>query len=68
VTVLNLVELGEELKEAAVSNGLVDFCEAYVASYHDGSKVKELGLDQEQLQVFNSTIEVAKQVIKAAEK
>lgn len=67
VTVLNLVELGEELKEAAVSNGLVAFCNAYVDSYHDGSKVKELGLDKEQLQVFNSTIQVAKQVVKAAE-
>jgi protein unc-45 len=68
VTVLNLVDLGEELKEAAVSNGLVAFCEAYVDSYHDGDKVKELGLDEEQLQVFNSTIQAAKQVIKAAEK
>lgn len=68
VTVLNLVELGEELKESAISNGLVAFCDAYVASYHDGSKVKELDLDKEELQVFNSTIQVAKQVVKTVEK
>ncbi|KAG7364405.1 tetratricopeptide repeat protein [Nitzschia inconspicua] len=68
VTVLNLVELGEELKESAVSNGLVAFSLAYVESYHDGSKVEELDLDDEQLQAFQATIQVAKQIIKAAEK
>ncbi|KAL3917463.1 MAG: hypothetical protein SGILL_004703, partial [Bacillariaceae sp.] len=50
VTILNMVEHGEELKEAAKSNGLDAFCQAYVDSYHDGSKIKELGLDKEQLQ------------------
>jgi hypothetical protein len=68
VTILNLVELGGELKEAAVSNGLVAFCTAYVDSYHDGSKIKELELEPDQLQAFNATVGVAKQVVKATEK
>jgi hypothetical protein len=66
VTILNLVEHGGETKEAAKSNGLDAFCQAYVDSYHDGSKVKELGLDTEQLQGFNATVDVAKQIVKAA--
>ena len=68
VVILNLVELGGELKEAAVTNGLVAFCTAYVDSYHDGSKIKELELEPEHLQAFNATVGVAKQVVKAAEK
>ncbi|KAL3925357.1 MAG: hypothetical protein SGILL_000466 [Bacillariaceae sp.] len=65
VTIVNLIEHGGELKEAAISNGLVAFCEAYVDTYHDGSKIQELGLSKEQVHFFYSTLEAAKQVAKA---
>merc|ERR1712176_809179 len=56
VVVLNLVELDGEMKTAAIENGLVAFCVGYVESYHDGSKVKKLGLDDDQIEGFNTTI------------
>mmetsp|Transcript_769 Transcript_769/g.1621 ORF Transcript_769/g.1621 Transcript_769/m.1621 type:complete len:1105 (-) Transcript_769:70-3384(-) len=67
VVVLNLVQHGGEFKTAALENGLVAFCDAYVDSYHDGSKMEELGLKPDQLPAFNSTVEVAKQVSRAAD-
>lgn len=68
VVVLNLVEHGGEMKAAAVENGLVAFCNAYIESYHDGNKIKELGLEDHQLPAFNATVEMAKQVTRAAER
>ena len=65
VVVLNLVQHGEEMKAAALENGLIAFCDAYIESYHDGNKIKELGLEDNQLPAFNTTVEVAKQVIRA---
>eukprot|EP00536_Pseudo-nitzschia_multiseries_P007212 jgi/Psemu1/195093/e_gw1.166.69.1 len=67
VVVLNLVEHGEELKAAALENGLVAFCDAYVDSYHDGNKMEELGLKGDQLPAFNATVEVAMQISRAAD-
>lgn len=68
VVVLNLVEHGGKTKAAAVENGLVAFCDAYIASYHDGQKIEELGLEDHQLPAFNTTVEIAKEVVKAADK
>jgi len=68
VVVLNLVEHGGETKLAAVENGLVAFCNAYIDSYHDGEKIKELELEDDQLPAFNTTVEIAKEVARAAEK
>jgi len=68
VVVLNLVEHGGETKVAAVENGLVAFCNAYIASYHDGEKLKELGLEDDQLPAFNTTVQIAKEVTRAADK
>mmetsp|Transcript_7515 Transcript_7515/g.16193 ORF Transcript_7515/g.16193 Transcript_7515/m.16193 type:complete len:1116 (-) Transcript_7515:77-3424(-) len=65
VVVLNLVQHGEEMKDAALENGLIAFCDAYIESYHDGNKIKELGLEDNQIPAFNTTVEVAKQVIRA---
>ena len=66
--VLNLVEHGADTKEAAVEHGLVAFCNAYIDSYHDGKMIKELGLEDSQLPAFNTTVEIAKEVVKAAER
>jgi len=68
VVVLNLVEHGGRTKAAAVENGLVAFCDAYIASYHDGKKIEELGLEDHQLPAFNATVEVAKEITRAADK
>ncbi len=68
VVILNLVEHGGDTKEAAVDNGLVAFCNAYIDSYHDGEKIMELGLEDHQLPAFNTTVELAKEVVKTAER
>lgn len=68
VVVLNLVEHGGETKINAIDSGLVAFCEAYIESYHDGKKIKELGLEDHELPAFNTTVEIAKEITKAAAK
>ena len=68
VVVLNLVEHGGETKVATVDHGMVAFCNAYIDSYHDGKMIEELGLENHQLPAFNATVEIAKEVAKAAEK
>lgn len=68
VVVLNLVELGDELKDVATEQGLVAFATAYVDSYHDGTKIKELKFEKEDMATFNATVDVAKQIVKSTEK
>merc|ERR1712176_1745762 len=68
VVVLNLVEHNGQTKAAALENGLVAFCNAYIDSYHDGEKIKELGLEDHQLPAFNTTVEIAKEVVKGADR
>merc|ERR1712127_788568 len=68
VVVLNLVEHGGETKINAIDSGLVAFCDAYIESYHDGKKIKELGLEDHELPAFNTTVEIAKEIAKAAAK
>jgi hypothetical protein len=67
VVVLNLVELGDKYREAAVENGLIAFAQAYVGSYHDGTKVKELDFGDQDMGVFNSIVDLAKQIVRASE-
>lgn len=64
VVILNLAELGGEYREAADSNGLIAFAGAYVESYHDGSKAKELEFGEEEMPTFKATVEVAKQIVR----
>lgn len=70
VVILNLLELDDdELKVAAVENGLVAFCDAYVDSYKEGgSQLKELPFEGDELAAFRATIDVAKQIVKASER
>jgi len=67
VIVLNLVEQGGKCREAALSAGLVSFCEAYVASYHDGKKADELHFNANDQQQMTITVDVAKDVVRQAE-
>ena len=65
VVILNLAELGGEYREAADKAGLIAFADAYVESYHDGSKVDELEFGKEDIPTFNATVDVAKQIVRA---
>lgn len=65
VVILNLVELGGEFKEAAEEKALIAFAQAYVESYDDGSKVKELDFGPEEMPAFKATVDVAKQIVRA---
>lgn len=67
VIVLNLVELGGKCREAAVAAGLVSFCEAYIASYHDGKKANELHFTEADQQQMAVTVDAAKEIVRAAE-
>ena len=40
---------------------------AYMNSYHDGSKVEELDFGEDNVGVFNATVDVAKQIVKACD-
>lgn len=68
VVILNLVEHGGETRAAAIENGLVAFCNAYIDSYHDGEMIKELGLEDDQLPAFNTTVEIAQEISRAADR
>ena len=67
VVILNLAEGGGELKEAVVEHGLLAFCIAYVESYHSGTKSAELGFSDQDMSLFNVTVDLARQVAKACE-
>jgi len=68
VVVLNLVEHGGQMKAVAIESGLLAFCNAYIDSYHDGEKMKELGLEDHELPAFNATVEIAKEITRAADR
>jgi hypothetical protein len=65
--ILNLSEGGEELRKAVINHGFLAFSLAYVQSYHDGSRAKELDFTQQDLALFNVTVDVARQVVKVCE-
>jgi len=65
VVILNLAEMGGEFREAAEENGLIAFADAYVESYHDGSKAKEIEFGPSEMATFNATVDVAKRIVRA---
>jgi hypothetical protein len=67
VTVLNLVEQGDKCREGAISAGLVAFCAAYVATYHDGRKADELHFSESEHGQIAVTVDIAKQIVSLAE-
>jgi hypothetical protein len=67
VILLNLAEQGGKYREAVVTHGFLAFSLAFVVSYNDGSKASELGFDEHELRLFNVSVDLAKQVVKACE-
>lgn len=67
VVILNLVELGGKYREAATENGLIAFAKAYVDSYHAGAKSMDLDFGEQDIGVFNATLDVAKQIVRACD-
>ena len=67
VIILNLVEQGGECREATISAGLVAFCAAYVASYHDGRKADELHFSTSESERMAVSVDIAKQIVRLAD-
>lgn len=67
VIVLNLVEQGDKCREATIAAGLVAFCAAYVASYHDGSKADELHFSESEHGQMAVSVDIAKQIVSMVE-
>jgi hypothetical protein len=67
VIVLNLTELGGEYRAAAEENGLLAFARAYAQEYHDGTQASDLDFGEEQKAQLNATVDVAKQIVSAAD-
>jgi len=62
----NLALHGGEICDAAREHGMIAFAEAYVDSYHDGSKAMELEFEEQDMAILSATVEVAKEIIRAA--
>jgi protein unc-45 len=67
VIILNLVEQGGKCREATISAGLVAFCAAYVASYHDGRKADELHFSTSESERMAVSVDIAKQIVRLAD-
>mmetsp|Transcript_118831 Transcript_118831/g.177624 ORF Transcript_118831/g.177624 Transcript_118831/m.177624 type:complete len:1074 (+) Transcript_118831:108-3329(+) len=67
VIVLNLAELGGKYRAAAEEHGLLAFARAYAQEYHDGAQAGDLEFGEEEKAQLNATVEVAKQVVRAAD-
>ena len=63
VLITGLLEHGGQCKEAVLNTGAGAFCEAYVASYHDGAKLNELNFSPSEQGAFATTLRLAKEVI-----
>lgn len=59
----SLIEHGGQCKEAVTATGAGAFCEAYVASYHDGTKMKEFNWSPTEQSTFAATLSLAKEVV-----
>ena len=64
VLITGLLEHGGQCKAAVLTSGVGAFCEAYVASYHDGTKQNDLNFSPSQQGAFTATLSLAKEVIK----
>ena len=60
--IVGLIEHGGPCREAVVATGAGPFCDAYVASYHDGKKLKELNFGPAERGSFSSTLSLSKEV------
>jgi hypothetical protein len=63
VLITGLIEHGGACREAVIATGAGAFCEAYVASYHDGQKLKDLNFSPAEQGSFAATLSLAKEVV-----
>lgn len=63
VLISGLIEHGGACREAVIATGAGAFCEAYVASYHDGKKLKEFNFSPSEQGSFTATLSLAKEVV-----
>ena len=59
----NLVAHGGECKEAVIKCGFAAFCLKYVDSYHDGTKMEDLGFPEEERHLMPVTVDLAKKIV-----
>jgi protein unc-45 len=60
----SLVQHGGKIKERAISEGLVDFCRAYIElQQHSGG---DLEFSEQEKQILPVTVDIAKQIVKAS--
>jgi hypothetical protein len=60
---LNLLDQGGDCKDGVIACGFVAFCEAYVTSYHDGTKAGELELSESDQGLMSVTVNLAKEIV-----
>ncbi|KAL7472645.1 hypothetical protein ACHAXS_013024 [Conticribra weissflogii] len=60
--IAGLIEHGGECRKAVEATGAGPFCDAYVVTYQDKSKIKELNFTSSQRESFVSTLSLAKEV------
>lgn len=63
VLITGLIEHGGACRDAVVATGAGAFCEAYVASYHDGKKMKEFNFNPAEQGTFAAILSLAKEVV-----
>jgi len=63
VILLNLLDQGGDCKDGVIACGFVAFCEAYVTSYHDGTKAGELELSESDQGLMSVTVNLAKEIV-----
>lgn len=63
VLIAGLIEHGGDCREAVIATGVGAFCEAYVASYHDGKKLNELKFSPAEQGSFAATLSLAKEIV-----
>ena len=60
--IAGLIEHGGDCREAVVATGAGPFCDAYVASYQDGTKLDELNFTPAEHASFGATLNLAAEV------
>jgi len=60
--IAGLIEHGGDCRKAVEATGAGQFCDAYVVTYQDKSKIKELNFTPSQRESFASTLSLAKEV------
>jgi protein unc-45 len=63
----NLVAQGGVCKSTVIEKGFPAFCLRYVESYHDGSKMEDIGFPEEEKHLMPITVDLAKKIVAVSE-